>query len=250
MGVNKGALYYKGKSLIDRIIVQCINTSDDVFFAGNNLNNSFGIRNFPDSLADSGPLAGIKSGLENALNDWVLFIPIDALHYSIEIHEPLVQCLSANISSKIIVPTTKDQEHYLNGLYHKSCSSAIEKCFSCNDFRVRALIERCKTSYLSLDPKQTTWVANINSTKDLDTFGLMKVKIIAFGQIEEILGNNEMDWITDSKTIKELDEELHSNYPLLQKTTYRIALNQTIIGEDASLNQNDTIALLPPFAGG
>jgi molybdopterin synthase sulfur carrier subunit len=54
----------------------------------------------------------------------------------------------------------------------------------------------------------------------------------------------------NSITLLEVQMRLHETYPDLTKTTYSFAINQTLIQGDALLNNQDEIALLPPFAGG
>ena len=39
-------------------------------------------------------------------------------------------------------------------------------------------------------------------------------------------------------------------YEKLNVMNYKIAVNQTIVSSDLGLNNNDEIAILPPFAGG
>lgn len=77
----------------------------------------------------------------------------------------------------------------------------------------------------------------------------MKIQLLAFGQIAEITGKTarEMSGILDTnELIKILEEE----FPVLAKTKFSIAVNKKIIQGNTVVNQNDTIALLPPFSGG
>ena len=54
----------------------------------------------------------------------------------------------------------------------------------------------------------------------------------------------------NSVTLLEVQTKLHENYPELMKTRYSFAINHTLIQGNASVNNLDEIALLPPFAGG
>lgn len=77
----------------------------------------------------------------------------------------------------------------------------------------------------------------------------MEIQLLAFGQIAEITGKStwEMDGIKDTN---ELIKKLEELFPVLDKTNYSIAVNKKIIQENTTINENDTIALLPPFSGG
>mgnify|MGYP003513190733 FL=1 len=77
----------------------------------------------------------------------------------------------------------------------------------------------------------------------------MEINLLAFGQIAEITGKSswKMAGIKDTNT---LIEKLEEQFPALVKTNYSIAVNKKVIQENTTINENDTIALLPPFSGG
>jgi molybdopterin synthase sulfur carrier subunit len=77
----------------------------------------------------------------------------------------------------------------------------------------------------------------------------MEINLLAFGQIAEIMGKSswKMAGIKDTNT---LIEKLEEQFPALVKTNYSIAVNKKVIQENTTINENDTIALLPPFSGG
>ena len=73
------------------------------------------------------------------------------------------------------------------------------------------------------------------------------VKIITFGKLKEIVGS---DFEEKSDNTDELQQKLSSKFPALQKLKLRIAVNQKIISENTQLNNNDVVALMPPYSGG
>ncbi|RZJ39239.1 MAG: MoaD/ThiS family protein [Chryseobacterium sp.] len=73
------------------------------------------------------------------------------------------------------------------------------------------------------------------------------VKIITFGKLKEILGS---DFEEKSDNTDELQQKLSSKFPVLQTLKLRIAVNQKIISENTQLNNNDVVALMPPYSGG
>jgi len=73
------------------------------------------------------------------------------------------------------------------------------------------------------------------------------VKIITFGKLKEILGS---DFEETSYNTDELQQKLSSKFPALQTLKLRIAVNQKIISENTQLNNNDVVALMPPYSGG
>lgn len=77
----------------------------------------------------------------------------------------------------------------------------------------------------------------------------MPLKIIIFGQIADITGANSINLENVADT-NQLIEQLNSSYPSLASAKYAIAVDKKIIKENTPLNNNNTIALLPPFSGG
>ena len=76
---------------------------------------------------------------------------------------------------------------------------------------------------------------------------MSKVKIITFGKLKEIVGS---DFEEKSDNTDELQQKLSSKFPALQTLKLRIAVNQKIISENTQLNNNDVVALMPPYSGG
>ena len=77
----------------------------------------------------------------------------------------------------------------------------------------------------------------------------MSLKVLMFGILAEVVSENEII-ISDAKNTDELVTILIEKYPKLEEIKYAISVNHKIINKNTSLNENDEIALLPPFAGG
>jgi molybdopterin converting factor small subunit len=77
----------------------------------------------------------------------------------------------------------------------------------------------------------------------------MPVQVIVFGQLTDILGHQPvtMDDAPDTST---LIQQLNQRYPALIKAPYIIAVDKKIVTENTLLTGSNTVALLPPFAGG
>lgn len=80
----------------------------------------------------------------------------------------------------------------------------------------------------------------------------MNLKINYFGMIAEKTAVNKEELSLENKllTVEKLNNVLHGKYPALKTINYKIAVNQTLADASLLLNENDEIALLPPFAGG
>jgi sulfur-carrier protein len=76
----------------------------------------------------------------------------------------------------------------------------------------------------------------------------MKINIIIFGQLCEVLGEKlVMDNIADTES---LQQELYKKFPALVNYKYVMAVNKKQITTNTVLNQEAVVALLPPFSGG
>lgn len=77
----------------------------------------------------------------------------------------------------------------------------------------------------------------------------MEVKVLTFGQLTDITGNNSFT-INDAKDTDELVRQLHTRFPALAKMNYIIAVDKDVVTENTPLQENTTVALMPPYAGG
>ena len=76
----------------------------------------------------------------------------------------------------------------------------------------------------------------------------MEVKIISFGKIAEITGKEfSVAEASDTETLK---KQLQQRFPLLADMKFAVAVNKKITEENTVLNDNDTVALMPPYSGG
>ena len=77
----------------------------------------------------------------------------------------------------------------------------------------------------------------------------MQVKVMIFGVLSDVIGTNMLA-IQDIENVSDMKNKLVSNYPNLKDYTYRMAVNQKMVNDNHRLLDNDTVAVMPPFAGG
>lgn len=80
----------------------------------------------------------------------------------------------------------------------------------------------------------------------------MTITIKYFGLIADITNKKEelLSFENSPVSVESIRLQLEAKYTELQNTTYSIAINQNISTAPDLVNDNDEIALLPPFAGG
>lgn len=70
-----------------------------------------------------------------------------------------------------------------------------------------------------------------------------------FGQLTDVTGTATlaMENVVDTNL---LIQQLNLAYPGLNTKKYIVAVNAKVVGENTTLTNNCTVALLPPFSGG
>jgi molybdopterin converting factor small subunit len=78
---------------------------------------------------------------------------------------------------------------------------------------------------------------------------MIKINVLTFGAITDITGkrNFEMEGIDSTE---KLVQTLEEKYPLLKTIQYAIAVNKEVIQQHTVLNNEASVAILPPFSGG
>lgn len=94
-GQDKGLVLLGGIPLYQHSVKLLAPQTDDIFINANRNTQDYhatGLRVVADTLPDfPGPLAGMLAGLENALHDWVLFVPCDVPQFPADLAEKLWQ---------------------------------------------------------------------------------------------------------------------------------------------------------------
>jgi molybdopterin synthase sulfur carrier subunit len=78
----------------------------------------------------------------------------------------------------------------------------------------------------------------------------MKLNVKYFGMIAEWTGSSEQTVEFAGTSVQELKSQLEKEHPKLKGISFQVAVNQKIASDQQKLNENDELALLPPFAGG
>lgn len=75
----------------------------------------------------------------------------------------------------------------------------------------------------------------------------MEIKVISFGQIAEITGK---EFMVEAADLESLKLYLIQKFPELSNRKFAFAVNKKLMQENIILNQNDVVALMPPYSGG
>jgi molybdopterin converting factor small subunit len=78
---------------------------------------------------------------------------------------------------------------------------------------------------------------------------MMEVKVLFFGVLAEVAGTafKHYNYV---KTVNDLKIRVLDDFPEITHYNYRLSVNNEITDKDLTLNSGDSVALMPPFAGG
>ena len=81
---------------------------------------------------------------------------------------------------------------------------------------------------------------------------IVKIKVLYFAELRDALGKSEEEMSTSADSIGALASELASRYDAIRvrMSSVRFAKNESFASREDALEEGDTIALLPPVAGG
>jgi molybdopterin synthase sulfur carrier subunit len=74
------------------------------------------------------------------------------------------------------------------------------------------------------------------------------VTVKVFGQLAD--NTRVAEWQMKAKDTDDLQAQIGKLYPVLQSKNYLIAVNEFIVTGNTILEEDDMVALLPPFSGG
>lgn len=75
----------------------------------------------------------------------------------------------------------------------------------------------------------------------------MKVKVLTFGSLTEIL---DKEFRAEARDTEGLIDLLVATHAALNGRKFLVAVNNSIVRENTAFNENDVVALMPPYSGG
>ena len=79
----------------------------------------------------------------------------------------------------------------------------------------------------------------------------MQIQVLLFGITRDIIGQGKINLdVSCGITVEALKRELANAYSDLNNYNYSVAINEAYAEVNTVLNDNDTVALIPPVSGG
>ncbi|GAA4303728.1 hypothetical protein GCM10023163_27550 [Aestuariibaculum suncheonense] len=247
MGTDKGFISLNGKPFTQHVIDALSPLVFEIIIVSNHADyDIFNQRRIEDAIPDSGPLAGIYSGLKASKTVFNLVLSCDIPLIKPEALQLLIDNASEDID--IIQVESYGKTMPLVALYKTSCAETLINLLNEDERRLRYAVNQCRVKTITLNDQLADCVININTLEELNQLK-MTITIKYFGQIAEATQIHEETIEHDKSTIYELIKSLTLKYPALQQKEFKVAQNKTLVSNETLLT-GEEIALLPPFAGG
>jgi molybdopterin-guanine dinucleotide biosynthesis protein A len=153
-GADKGWIEVAGQSLIERVLQQLQPQVDRVIINANRRVVDYAHFGWPvvgDTLPDfAGPLAGISAGLEAAVTNWVLFVPVDAARLPDDLAARLCVAVKKNDSPCAFV-TAADGPIPVCCLVSRSLSDDLKAGLASGERSVLAWLRRQSAAPVAFD---------------------------------------------------------------------------------------------------
>jgi molybdopterin synthase sulfur carrier subunit len=78
----------------------------------------------------------------------------------------------------------------------------------------------------------------------------MKITLLAFGPLSDVLGRQQSLELEGPISLAALRQHLEQQYPGLTQYSYKLALNEQFAEGDETIQEHDTLAIIPPYSGG
>ncbi|MEB7772969.1 molybdopterin converting factor subunit 1 [Kurthia gibsonii] len=76
------------------------------------------------------------------------------------------------------------------------------------------------------------------------------ISILFFAQLQESMGQAQMEVPLEGKTVAEVKAWLEKEYPLLSLGQVMTAVNEEFARDQTIVNEGDQVAFIPPISGG
>lgn len=260
MQTEKGLVKYLDKPFIKWVIEAVLPITSNIFLVTDNQDySSFGYPLVSDAYKDKGPIGGIYSALNHSESDYILLLSCDIPNItSYVINNYLVKNLSGDID---VTYLSDDSDSYpLIAFYNKRLKSKFLNSINLNKLKLISLLTELDCQNIKVDKKDFNALKNINTKEELEniekewqseqkTKDMITIKY--FGEIAEATNCSEEQVTTHSNRLSDVVNALKKKYNLSEFSMI-YALNQNLIdiNDQITINNNDELAILPPFAGG
>jgi molybdopterin-guanine dinucleotide biosynthesis protein A len=168
MGTDKGFLKLNKNPFVQYSIEALKPLVSNIIIVSNNPDyDVFGVERIEDIIENSGPVAGIYSGLEASLTEYNLILSCDIPLITSEILQKLID--SADDAFDIIQLESNGKSMPLIALYNKQVAKTFYNVLQLNERRLRIAVNHCKVKTIVLEKHQIKHTMNVNTQTEYKT---------------------------------------------------------------------------------
>ncbi|MEC3907783.1 molybdenum cofactor guanylyltransferase [Tamlana sp. 2201CG12-4] len=166
MGSDKGLIELHGKPFIQYSIEALKPWVTDIIIVSDSPDyDKFGYKRVTDIIKESGPVAGICSGLEASKTNYNLVLSCDIPLINSGILEKLVSQIDNETT--IIQVESNGKSMPLIAFYQKACVPKFKALLEQGERRLRIAIKSCKFKNIVLDDNDHITTMNVNTKEEL-----------------------------------------------------------------------------------
>ena len=166
MGTDKGFLMLNNKSFMQHSIDALTPLVSEIIIVSNHDNyDAFGLKRVEDLIEDSGPLAGIYSGLIASKTKYNLVLSCDIPLINSDVLARLISGIDN--TSEVIQIESIGRKMPLIALYKKSCETVFKKLLSQGERKLQFAVNQCNVKSISIDASENIFTTNVNTKDEL-----------------------------------------------------------------------------------
>lgn len=167
MGSDKGLLTFNNSTFMSHIIDAAKPLVSEILIVSHNPSyDEFGYKRIEDLIVNSGPLAGLYSGLYHSKTKYNLVLSCDVPLVNTLVLKRLVEEFEDGID--VIQIQSQNKTMPLIAIYKKECLSTCKTLLLQGEKRLRTAVTQLNTKTVVLDSELDLYVRNINTLKDLN----------------------------------------------------------------------------------
>lgn len=167
MGSDKGLLTVNGKMFVERVIDAMKPIVNDIIIiiSNNQKYNQFGYQRVADRIKDSGPLAGLYSGLHHSKTEYNLVLSCDIPMITTEVLKKLIDTDYENYD--VVQIQSEHKTMPLIALYNKQCADKCLQLLQQGEKRLRVAVSQLNAKTILIESELDKFVRNVNTKEDL-----------------------------------------------------------------------------------
>ncbi|MEM7186568.1 MAG: molybdenum cofactor guanylyltransferase [Bacteroidota bacterium] len=167
MGTDKALLQLEGKTFLERIVDVVTPLVCNVVVIGDQAElEAYNLQHFPDLIPNSGPMAGIFTGLFYSESEYNLILSCDIPMINVAVIQELMA--SSNLDASVNQLKSDEQTLPLVAIYKKTCMHSCLEALKKGERRLQNWVAQLETNTIPLDPKWEPYIRNINTPAQWD----------------------------------------------------------------------------------